>query len=408
MPRFLREREYGRISWDPLLLVPVALLITLGLVGLYSTSLESAFVGSAVFRQLVWLAFSIVIVGLFQLVHPRFYYENAYRFYIALLLLLLLTYFMPAISGGRRWIILGPLRLQPSEIGKILMVLAIARYLTDYKKHLGKFQYAMAPLALSVVPAILIIGQPDLGTAIIFVIVALVMMYWSGISNLYLFVILAPIVSVITGFNFYAFSAWMIVIIIVLYLARLKLEWKVVLFTANALFGTLAPVLWNSLQPYQQRRILTMLDATTDPQGAGYQVLQSRTAIGAGGIFGRGLGEGTQTHLRFLPVSDTDFIIAVIGEEFGFLSIILILVLFGWLFLRLLDRATTTQYRFAGLTIVGFGAILLVHTFINMGMAIGIVPVTGLPLPFMSYGGSFLLTCLMIIGLTNYLLAGEP
>ncbi len=179
------------------------------------------------------------------------------------------------------------------------------------------------------------------------------------------------------------------------------------MFFGNALFGTLAPALWNSLHPYQQRRILTLLDATSDPHGAGYQVLQARTAIGAGGVFGKGIGEGTQTHLRFLPVTDTDFIIAVIGEELGFLMIMAILILFGWLFLRLLDRASTTQYRFASLTIAGFTTILLVHVIVNMGMATGLMPVTGLPLPFMSYGGSFLLTCLLIVGLTNYLLAGE-
>ena len=161
------------------------------------------------------------------------------------------------------------------------------------------------------------------------------------------------------------------------------------------------------MQPYQQRRIMTLLDTTIDPSGAGYQVLQSQTAIGSGGIFGKGIGEGTQTHLRFLPVSDTDFLIAVIGEEAGFLAILVILILFGWLLLRLLDRASTTQYRFASLTIIGFTAIFLVHVFINMGMATGLMPVTGLPLPFMSYGGSFLLTCMLMIGMTHYLLAGE-
>ena len=153
---------------------------------------------------------------------------------------------------------------------------------------------------------------------------------------------------------------------------------------------------------------MTVIDATADPHGAGYQVLQSRTAIGSGGLFGKGLGEGTQTQLRFLPVTDTDFIIAVIGEEFGFIAILLILIMFTWLLLRLIDRASTTQYRFASLSVVGFASIFLVHIFVNMGMSTGLMPVTGLPLPFLSYGGSFLLTCILMIGLTQHLLAGEP
>ncbi|GAH73157.1 unnamed protein product, partial [marine sediment metagenome] len=257
--------------------------------------------------------FSVLAVWLLRWLHPRFYYAQAYRLYAVLILLLLITYLMPAFSGGKRWLALGPLRLQPAEFGKIIVVFAIARYLTDYQKYLEKFPYALVPLAIAILPAALIIGQPDLGTAIIYLVVAIPMMYWSGISAFYLFVILAPFISLITGFNFYAFSAWMLVLILVLYFSKSQPRWGTVIFVVNALFGTLAPVLWNRLQPYQQRRILTLLDASADPHGAGYQILQSRTAIGSGGVFGKGIGEGTQTHLRFLPVSDTDFIIAVIG-----------------------------------------------------------------------------------------------
>lgn len=406
MPKFVKGYA-GVISWDVLLLVPVALLLSIGFVGLYSTSLAGPLIASSFFRQIIWLVLAMFMVWLLRWLHPRFYYANAYRLYAALIIMLLLTYFMPAISGGRRWLLLGQFRLQPSEIGKIFFVLALARYLTDYQKYLHKFLYALVPLAIAAGPVLLIIGQPDLGTAIIFMAVALTMMYWSGISAFHLFVILSPAVSLFTGFNFYTFSLWMLILVLVLYFSKSRLRWSVAMFTGNALFGTLALTLWNSFQPYQQRRILTLLDATSDPRGAGYQVLQSRTAIGAGGVFGRGIGEGTQTHLRFLPVTDTDFIIAVIGEELGFLAIMAILILFAWLFLRLLDRASTTQYRFASLTIVGFATILLAHVFVNMGMATGLMPVTGLPLPFMSYGGSFLLTCLLVVGLTNYLLAGE-
>ena len=396
------------IVWDALLLAPVVLLLLMGLVGLYSTSLPGSLSSSNFLRQAVWLAVSLLVVWLLRWLHPRIYYAQAYRLYAALIFLLLVTYLMPAFSGGKRWLVLGPLSLQPAEFGKILLVFAIARYLTDYQKYLEKFLYALVPLAFALLPAILIVGQPDLSTALIYLAVVIPMMYWSGISTFHLFIILAPLVSLITGFNFYTFSAWMLVMILVLYFSRTQPRWGAVIFIINALFGTLTPVLWNRLQPYQQQRILTLLDASADPHGAGYQVLQSRTAIGSGGVFGKGLGEGTQTHLRFLPVSDTDFIIAVIGEEVGLMAILAILILFGWLLLRMLDRASTTQYRFASLTIIGFATILMVHVFVNMGMATGLMPVTGLPLPFLSYGGSFLLTCLLLVGVTHYLLTGEP
>ncbi|UCH61847.1 MAG: rod shape-determining protein RodA [Fidelibacterota bacterium] len=396
------------IVWDALLLIPVVLLLLIGLVGLYSTSLPGSLGSSNFLRQTIWLIISLLVVWLLRYLHPRIYYTQAYRLYAALIFLLLVTYLMPAFSGGKRWLVLGPLSLQPAEFGKILVVLAIARYLTDYQKYLDKFLYALVPLAVALLPAILIVGQPDLGTAIIYLAVVIPMMYWSGISTFHLFIILTPLVSLITGFNFYTFSAWMLVMILVLYFSRTQPRWSAVVFIINALFGTLTPVLWNRLQPYQQRRIITLLDASTaDPHGAGYQVLQSRTAIGSGGVFGKGLGEGTQTHLRFLPVSDTDFIISVIGEEAGFIAILAILILFGWMLLRMLDRASTTQYRFTSLAIIGFATIIMIHVFVNMSMATGLMPVTGLPLPFLSYGGSFLLTCLLLVGVSHYLLTGE-
>ncbi len=375
--------------------------------GLYSTSLGVDFYSSTVFKQLVWLGFATGVVWALRWIDPHFYYDRALFLYALLLLGLLATYLMPYVSGSRRWIMLGGFRLQPSEFGKIVVVLAIARYLTDSERHLHKFQFAILPLAIAGIPALIIIGQPDLGTAIIFISVAFTMMFWSGISLFHLFLIVAPIISLISGFQFYTFSMWMLVVVAVLYFAKQNMKWSSIIFFINALFGTLAPTMWNSLQPYQQRRILTLLDAGADPHGAGYQVLQSRTAIGAGGVFGKGLGLGTQTHLRFLPVRDTDFIIAVIGEELGFLAIIAVLILFGWLLLRLLDRAASTLNRFASLSIVGFATIFIVHTFVNMGMSTGLMPVTGLPLPFMSYGGSFLLTCLIMIGLSNYFLSSD-
>ena len=389
------------------MLVPVGLLLCIGFMGLYSTGLAGPIWSSSFFRQLIWLTIALGVIWTLRFINPKLYTDHAYRLYGALVLLLALTYLMPAVAGGRRWLLFAGIQFQPSEFGKIIVVLALAKYLAENQKKIDKFHFALVPLAIASGPAILIMGQPDLGTAIIFIATALAMMFWAGVAPLHLFIIIAPIISLITGFSFYTFSVWMLVVVLVVYFTNLSLKWGVINFTVNALFGTLAPTLWNKMQPYQQRRILTMLDAGADPHGAGYQVLQSRTAIGSGGVFGKGIGEGTQTHLRFLPVTDTDFIIAVIGEELGFIAILAALILFTWLLLRLVDRAATTQNQYASLIIIGFATVFLVHIFVNMGMASGLMPVTGLPLPFMSYGGSFLLTCMLMIGLSHYVLAGE-
>ncbi|MEE9465687.1 MAG: FtsW/RodA/SpoVE family cell cycle protein, partial [Candidatus Neomarinimicrobiota bacterium] len=300
MPKSIRNYS-GTLTWDGIMLIPVGGLLILGFLGLFSTSFAVPFFSSSFFRQLIWLALSLGLIWSLRMINPRIYIDQAYRLYVAMIILLLLTYLMPAVSGGRRWLLLGSIRFQPSEFGKIIVVLALAKFLTDNQNKLNRFHYALIPLAIAGGPALMIIGQPDLGTAIIFMAVAFSMMYWAGVAPLHLFVMGAPVISLITGFNFYTFSIWMLVLVLVLYFSRSKLRWSVINFMSNALCGTLAPGLWNSLQPYQQRRILTMLDATSDPQGAGYQVLQSRTAIGSGGVFGKGLGEGTQTHLRFLP-----------------------------------------------------------------------------------------------------------
>ena len=412
------ERRALLSSWDGLILIPTGLLLLVGFLALYTASSGSRFLDSPVFRQAIWLTTGLLGVLLIRRLSPKFFYEYATYFYLALLPLLAATHFMPGFGGGQRWLVIGPLQLQPSEFGKIILVLALARFLTDYRKKAGEFPYVLVPILYALLPTLLIVIQPDLATALIYMAIVMVMMYWGGVSPLYLFIILAPAITLITAglpeiqvaaakFSVAPFFLWMLILLLVLYYSQVRLKWNIIIFAGNALFGLLTPFAWNSLQPYQQRRILTLFDAGSDPHGAGYQVLQSQTAIGSGGVFGKGLGEGTQTQLRFLPVSDTDFIIAVIGEELGFVAVLAVLILFGWLLLRMVDRASSTHNRFASLTIIGFTTILTMHVFVNMSMATGLMPVTGLPLPFMSYGGSFMLTCLAMVTLTNHLIAGE-
>ena len=171
------------------------------------------------------------------------------------------------------------------------------------------------------------------------------------------------------------------------------------IFFGNIFLGLLSPYVWNSLTLYQQNRILTFINPEKDPLGAAYQIIQSKTAIGSGGILGKGWGEGTQTHLKFLPVQDSDFILSVIGEEMGFIMISTVLIVIGYLITQILKRSFLSKDRFSSLALIGIAAILLSHVFVNTAMTVGLIPVKGLPFPFISAGGSFLIASYIMVGL---------
>ena len=173
------------------------------------------------------------------------------------------------------------------------------------------------------------------------------------------------------------------------------------MFLLNVSVGLITPMMWNNLKPYQQKRILTYVNKQLDPRGSGYQVLQSKVAIGSGGMYGKGLGDGTQSQLKFLPEQHTDFIISLIGEELGFVGVSIVLVLFFFLLFKIINIASKSKNIFETLVLIGTSALLLFQIFINIGMTTGLVPVTGLPLPFISYGGSSLLSMMILMGLVQ-------
>ncbi len=388
-----------KIYWR--IILPVVFLCIISLVLLSSTSQQTIFINSTLFRQIIWITIGIVCFILLQFVRIQLFYEYGYFFYGVLLLLLVATLFMPAISGAKRWVILGPLSFQPSEIGKIFVIFALAKYLSDRHEATGSWKIITISLMIAIVPALLVFKQPDLGTAIIFMAVTLPMLYWVGIRPFNLFIAVAPVVSILAAYHLTSFYIWIFIILVVLFLSQPKLWQAVLILLLNIAFGTLSTLIWNHLYPHQRQRVLTFLDPMQDPHGAGYQIIQSITAIGSGGLKGKGFGLGTQTHLRFLPVRDTDFILSVAGEEFGLLGIIVILVLMFTLCYWMITYAQKITNKFASLSIIGFTTMLFVHLFINMAMTVGMFPVTGLPAPFLSYGGTFLLTCIVIIGMTN-------
>ncbi len=298
-----------------------------------------------------------------------------------------------------RWFIFGPLRFQPSELAKIATIFALAAYLSNDRRDLSRVRDVLTALGLALLPMALVAKEPDLGTALVFAAIVLPMMFWAGLSRFTLFLFAAPVITMAAAFTFWSFFAAMILLISVLLLSRRSMRVIVPNFLLNIAVGSVTKPLWNHLHDYQKNRILTFLGLKQDPRGLGYQVLQSKVAIGSGGLTGKGLTHGTQTQLRFLPEQHTDFIFSVIGEEGGFLAVMLVLIVFFILLWRSLNIAAECRNRFSGLVVLGAVVLIAFHVLVNMGMTVGIMPVTGLPLPFLSYGGSSMVSNMVLIGL---------
>ena len=264
---------------------------------------------------------------------------------------------------------------------------------------MNHFNSNIIPFIIALIPTIIVLNQPDLGTAFVMMSPVLPMLFWVGARPFHLFLIIAPLLSILSAFNVFVFSLWAFFLGIIIYVSKPKLLNAIGLYFSNIFLGLIFPLVWDSLRPYQQNRVLTFINPETDPLGAGYHIIQSKTALGSGGLLGKGWGQGTQTHLKFLPVQESDFIVSAIGEELGFIALFFMLSLFFWFIFKILRLAITTKDRFSGLTLIGIASIFMSHIFVNSAMASGLMPVKGLPLPFISYGGSFLLSSFMMLGL---------
>jgi len=394
---------YNQTSDMPVSIIIFTTMLTiLGLISLFSISMNQFDeVGITTFtKQLLFLipAFVGFITILFI---PKYMIHKYIYFAYSLMLMLVLTPFLfETIAGTHRWINFGlPISIQPSEFAKWIVVVALARYLSDHNLQMKKFMTILFPILIALLPAVIVLQQPDLGTAIILLTPILPMLYWVGARPFHLFILVAPLLSIATAFHTTSFTLWAIVMGSIIYLTQPRLFFGVMLYFGNIFLGLLSPFLWNSLRSYQQKRILTLFNPELDPLGAAYQTIQSKVAIGSGGFFGKGLGSGTQTHLKFLPVQESDFIVSVIGEELGFITIAIMLIVFSIFMLKIVKLAFLAKERFPGLVLIGIGTIFMAHVFVNTAMSTGMIPVKGLPLPFISAGGSFLLSCFIMIGL---------
>lgn len=383
------------------LFIPVLFLITGSLTILYASNPGSGDLPVFFVKQVQWLFISFAAFLLIQSLNPRFYYEFAYILLGLLLLLLCATYLFKPVLGATRWINIGGFSFQPSEIGKLIIVFSLAKFLTDVREHYPVPKLLFITFLMCGLPAVIVFRQPDLGTALVYIFAVIPMLLWRGVRPFYLFILFAPLVSMLTAYNLTLFSVWMLTVVAVLYLSQPGLVKSIGLFSLNVFFGATSTLIWKNLYPHQQNRILTFLNPMNDPTGAGYQIIQSKTAIGAGGLIGVGLGQGTQTQLKFLPVRNSDFIISVIGEEFGLIGITAVLLLFGFMLYWMINFAHKTGNQFGSLVIIGFASMVFFHVFVNMGMAVGVLPVTGLPLPYVSYGGTFLVTMFLLLGISQ-------
>ncbi len=402
-------RRKGDIDW--LILVTAATLVIVGLGLIYSVfhphqNGYTEEVHRVYFsRQLIWACLGAVAVILGFTVPFRYYEALAFVFYALGMVFLVVVLFVGEGQQTQRWISLGPLKIQPSDFMKIALMFVWARVLSGQRGGVDRTKKVLLALVLSLVPFLLVLKQPDLGTAIVLFVIIFPVLYWRGVKGYHILFFLSPIVAIlliiygeeITG-NPWPFGIYIVLIFIVAYLKRSDLKASVSLVAANLGFGLVLPFAWQHLKGYQQERILSFLDPGSNRLDQGWQVFQSKIAIGSGGLSGKGFLLGTQKALEFLPAKHTDFIFSVLGEEVGFLGALLVLILFSVLIFRALSLADKTKSEFASTVCVGIAAYFFFQVFVNVAMTTGMAPVTGIPLPFLSYGGSSLVVSCFFVG----------
>ena len=351
--RFSLTKALRIIHIDALLLFGLLVLLSLGLMVLYSAGDQSM---PLIIRQLIRLGTAFFVLLVLANIHPDRMRDSAYiLFGLGLILLVAVLFFGHEGKGAQRWLDLGFFRFQPSELMKLAVPLLVARYLAEYPLPPTVWRLCVG-LMMIILPSLLIAKQPDLGTALLIASSGLIVVFLSGIS------------------------------------------WRIIIGFITICAAGL-PVLWYVMHDYQRQRVLTFINPESDPLGAGYHIIQSKIAIGSGGLFGRGWLEGTQSHLAFLPERSTDFIFAVIAEEFGLVGVGLLLVLYLLVAARGVYIASQAQTSFARLLAGSISMTFLVYVFVNVGMVTGLLPVVGVPLPLISYGGTSMVTLLAGFGI---------
>ncbi len=390
----------------PLLALIVALSIA-GVLILYSSGVtDQETMASGLWRrQMMWLGIgSIAAVLAMRTSFRLIEWATPWLYGFGLVLLVLL---LVGLGGGagtaessKSWLTIAGFRIgQPSEFAKVATILMLARWFAARRDPPRTLRQMLPPILIAAVPMLLVAAGKDLGSALVFGGILLASLFWAGVPPSLLLLFVSPAISLVLSFNTAIWSAWMVLLFGLLLVWRPFLLESIGVYLANAAMGVLSMVVWNTLQVHQRNRILSYLNPKDMIDEGGYQAYQSQVAIGSGGWFGNGYTLGTQKRSGYIPEHGTDFVFAVVGEELGFIGVIVsLLLLFGLLFV-LIRIARRTSDPFASLIVAGAVGLFFTHIFENVGMTVSLTPITGIPLPFFSHGGSFLLTTFLLLGM---------
>jgi rod shape determining protein RodA len=415
---------------DILLLVSVIILLTLGILFIYSSSITSSgtLISGEYIRQIIWAGAGVSAALFISMINYRRFYDLAFYIYLVSLVPLLYTSIFGRVVHNSRWLRIGSLGIQASEFAKIAVIIILARYLADTKRNSNSFMRFFISCILVFIPMGIVLIQPDLGTSLVFIAILITMTFSAGVSKRYvlficsclafsgLFLVLPlwqtyilrktiPLISIITNIKIILIvTLFLILISAIAVFGYLKYEKKYFFWFiyCSLIFVISLGVSYAArmiLKNYQIMRLIVFLDPNVDPRGAGWNIIQSITAIGAGGLTGRGYLQGTQSHYRYLPEQSTDFIFSIFSEETGFIGGLIVFALFCVICFRLLRIMKTTVDPFACYVCSGLSGMISFHFLVNVGMTMGIMPITGIPLLFMSYGGSAVLSVMIGIGL---------
>jgi rod shape determining protein RodA len=397
------KQVHRAFGLDPLLVILLVILSATGVMLIYSATQDnpSQAMQDLFKRQILWFAIGFVLMYVTSRIPLKIFFAMAYVIYalcIGALLFLFIT-----TSGSKevvRWFSFYGIKLQPSEFAKIGTLLALARYFSINEVRFERPQSLIFPVVLVLAPFLLIVIQPDLSTSLVFLILLFPLLFWNNFRFYELFFLASPVLSLILSFNYLTWGFFFVCVVLLIIKFQKNIILSISIFSINLAAGIITPLVWSRfLKDYHRNRILTLLDPQNDPLGAGYQVIQSKVTIGSGGLTGKGFLEGSQTNLSFLPEQHTDFIFSVLGEQFGFLGVVAVIFIFAFLIFRLISYLPTTNNRFANFITIGIITHLTFHIIVNLSMTVGLMPVTGLPLPFLSYGGSFLITIFIQMGM---------
>ena len=392
------NRQWRSFDWS--LLVTVAVLVGVGLTAIFSATHGTPAGPSEFKRQIIYLVpATIAMLAVLFYDYAWLFSMSRWIYWGNVLLLGYVIFAGHAALGAQRWINLGFMTIQPSEFAKLALIVTLAKLLSMRP---ARDPSVLLPVALHVaVPFVLIFKQPDLGTSLVFGAITLGMLFWSGLPLSVLFALATPLISVaLFQIGWPLWTSFLVAIGIWAWRFLKAPTWvRVGLLGVNAVAAFALPYVWALLKPYQRQRLVVFMDPEADPLGSGYHIIQSKVAIGSGGLHGKGFLAGTQTQPHFIPEQHTDFIFSVIGEEFGFVGGTALVCVFLFLAWRGVMIAIKAKDDFGSLLAIGVVSMFMFHFFVNIGMTTGIMPVTGIPLPFISAGGTSLLTNMAAIGL---------